>query len=292
MPNVSVIIPAYNAAQYIRETLDSVLAQTYRDREILVVDDGSTDDTLDVLRSYGDQIVLLRQDNEGPAAARNLAAKRAKGTWLAFVDSDDIWLPEKLERQLAECGRYAISHTNSVFVGGGVDGVVKTAITPQFGGWVCERLLLGNFITTSTVMVRKSAFHDCGGFDVSYRCVQDWPLWLSLCAKHELGYVAEPLIHYRLREGSITMNSRRTLEARTRVLREAFAPGGVGFDHEELRRPAFANTYLVAVHYAAQSGARWIPVNYAFHALCYQPANLTHWKWLLKACSVAVGFKY
>ena len=100
MPTVSVVIPAYNAEEYIAETLDSVLSQNYSDYEILVIDDGSTDHTGEVLAHYGDRIHLFQKPNGGPASARNLGLKHARGRYIAFLDSDDLWHPEKLARQV------------------------------------------------------------------------------------------------------------------------------------------------------------------------------------------------
>src|SRR5688572_33231336 len=102
MPTVSVVIPAYNAAAFIRETIDSALAQTYRDFEVIVVNDGSTDDTMARLREFGSRIRVHEQSNSGVATARNSGVKIATGSWIAFLDSDDLWMPQKLERQLAD----------------------------------------------------------------------------------------------------------------------------------------------------------------------------------------------
>ncbi len=188
MTTVSVIIPAYNAERFLRETVDSALNQTYRDTEVLVIDDGSTDETPGILDAYGDRIRVLRQANQGRAAACNAGVETARGEWIAFLDADDLWLPEKLERQMGECSQFAISHTNSFFFGEQFpEDVLKTSVTPQYGGWVLELLLLDNFVTCSSVMIRREVYRDHGGFDPTFRSFEDWPLWLKVCAEHELG---------------------------------------------------------------------------------------------------------
>ena len=121
-PKVSVIIPAYNAAPYLAETLASVFAQSYPDYEIIVVDDGSTDDTLAVLEQFADRITLIRKPNGGPASARNAGLRQARGELLAFLDGDDLWLPDKLaaqvERDDSEIGRRAHDAQQAVLAAG------------------------------------------------------------------------------------------------------------------------------------------------------------------------------
>ncbi|MBN1912735.1 MAG: glycosyltransferase family 2 protein [Pirellulales bacterium] len=289
---ISVVIPAYNASRHIHETLDSVLAQTFTDYEIIVIDDGSTDHTPEILKQYGANITVVRQTNRGRAAACNAGVRIARGEWIALVDADDVWLPEKLEQQVVECGNYAMSYTDSVTFGENCEEVVKSLVTPAYSGYVVGELLLGNFITGSSVVIRKDVFLEEGGFDESYCCVQDWPLWLKICAKHELGYLAEPVVRYRIHDEATSANARRTVMTRNRVLREAFGPGGVGEPYRHLRRAAYANSYLVGVHYAGMAGNGGFATSCALHAVLAQPTRQANWKWLAKALSIAMGFNY
>lgn len=163
-----------------------------------MIDDGSSDDTIDIVKSYGDRIVLLQQANAGSAAARNTGAT-AKGTWLAFLDADDLWEPDKLELQLAATGDAAMSHTDWYFFGPeqkkGIRGSDRAA---KYSGQVLSELVVNNFIATSTALLRKSAFEEAGGFDTSLRALQDWDLWLKVASRHEIICLDEPLMHYRV----------------------------------------------------------------------------------------------
>jgi glycosyltransferase involved in cell wall biosynthesis len=293
MATVSIVIPAYNAAKYLRETLDSALNQTYRDAEVIVVDDGSTDETPRILEQYGDRIQVLRQENHGRAAACNTGARAARGEWIAFLDADDIWLPDKLQRQVSECSQYAISHTNSFFFGEYFkDDVLKTSVTPQYGGWVLDRLLVGNFVTCSSVMMRREVYHYYGGFDTTFRYAEDWPLWLKVCAEHELGYVERPLVRYRVHEASKSRTVRHTIFAHLRIMEEAFAPGGVAHDRVALRRSALSSCYRVNAHYAAEVGDWTFSMLCAVRSLRYEPFVSRTWKTLIKAGLIPLGVKY
>ena len=117
LKSISVVIPAYNAAKFLHETIASVLAQTYPPSEVIVVDDGSTDCTMDVVRAFGGKVILIEQDNKGTAAARNRGIREARGEYIAFIDHDDFWLPQKLERQIEFLTKqnYNWIYCNSIF---------------------------------------------------------------------------------------------------------------------------------------------------------------------------------
>ncbi len=172
-PSVSVIIPAYNAAGHIEATLESVLCQTVPASEVLVVDDGSKDHTADLAERFPLPVRVLRKSNGGPASARNLGARESHGEWLAFLDADDAWLPEKLERQLPLCSDPKVGLIHS---------------TPPAWG-TPERLTFSdlwerNRIVNSTVLVRRQAFEAVGGLDEDRELigVEDYNLWLRIAA--------------------------------------------------------------------------------------------------------------
>ena len=173
---ITAIIPAYNASKAIDAAIESVLAQTYPAWEILVVDDGSTDDTADCVSRYSHPVRLFKQANAGPAAARNRGAKEAAGDWFAFLDADDIWLPEKLARQIA----YAADPQVGIVCGRkrAAPGVTEVEFLSFDVLWQKNRI--GN----STVMIRREAFEQVGGFDEGRDLisVEDYNLWLRLAA--------------------------------------------------------------------------------------------------------------
>ncbi len=204
-PLVSVIIPAYNATAFLGETLDSVLAQTYPNLEIIVVDDGSTDATPELLDSYGDRIRVLRQANAGQAAARNHGAREARGELLAFLDSDDLWDPDKIARQVELLGRFpaalAVYCDHRTIDAQGRPVASNAALDyPRASGDMLRALLLGCcIITPGLVLLRRHAFDASGGFDEAplMRGHEDYALWLRLATQGSFVYSPDTLVSYR-----------------------------------------------------------------------------------------------
>ncbi|MDP7565470.1 MAG: glycosyltransferase family A protein [Candidatus Marinimicrobia bacterium] len=193
-PDISVIIPAFNRAHTLPKALDSVLSQTLKPREIIVVDDGSTDETNAVLANYPG-LCIISQDNRGVSAARNMGIKKAGGEWLAFLDSDDEWLKEKLEKQWdAICiDDKLICHTEEIWIRNG-QRVNPMKKHKKFGGIIYERCLPLCVISPSSVMIHRSVFEDVGVFDESLEVCEDYDLWLRICAKYSILFIDEPLI--------------------------------------------------------------------------------------------------
>jgi len=204
-PLVSVIIPAYNAAAFLGETLDSALAQTYPNLEIIVVDDGSTDATPEILESYGDRIRVRRQTNAGQAAARNFGARESHGELLAFLDNDDLWDPEKIARQVALLSRFpdalavycdhrAINAQGQPLSSSGALGYQRAS------GDILKAMLLSCcIITPGLVLLRRRAFDEVGGFNQSQlmRGHDDYDLWLRLATRGSFIYSPDTLVSYR-----------------------------------------------------------------------------------------------
>ncbi len=207
-PAISVVIPAHNACSTIRPTVSSVLGQTYREFELIVVDDGSTDDTAGVVESFGDdRIVCLHVEHRERAVARNKGIAAAKGKYIAFLDADDLWLPRKLEKQLAvleanpEIGLvYGDLYYFDDATGQDVTFFGKTRSLHR-GEIALHLLLKANFIQSPTVVVPKSVFHQVGLFDPGLVPIEDWDMWLRIAAGYPIDYVPEPLARYRLHQG-------------------------------------------------------------------------------------------
>ncbi|MFA6142101.1 MAG: glycosyltransferase [Candidatus Omnitrophota bacterium] len=218
MPKISVVIPLYNGKKFIVETIDSVLAQTRKDYEIIVVDDGSTDGAYEeIWKLYGEKIRLFRQENQGIAAARNKAILEARGEFIAFLDHDDIWLPTKLEKQMrmfeANPG-VGLVYSNSVILDeGGIRNRTIFDIEPPKRGHAFYDLLKADFIPVMTAITRKDILLDAGLFDKKFIVAEDWDLFLKIARKHEIDYIDEVLVKYRVHAAS---HSRK----RTLMLRE------------------------------------------------------------------------
>jgi teichuronic acid biosynthesis glycosyltransferase TuaG len=211
MPKVSVIIPCFNSQNTIKETVESVLVQTMQDFEVIVVDDGSTDDTKQALSDYGDRVKYLYRENGGQSAARNTGIRAARGEILAFVDSDDLWYPEKLEKQIrildeqkldwCYCDCLYFRDNDSFNL-----GKHSELFYPAKVGWIVKSLLMGNCIASPTPVIRRSVFERCGLFDESpqFRIGEDWEMWLRIAAQYPVGYSAEVLAKHREHAGSVS----------------------------------------------------------------------------------------
>ena len=195
-PRVSVIIPVYNGERYFARTIESVLAQTYSAKEIVIVDDGSRDTSQEVIARYlhHSNVHLVTQKNAGVAAARNTGISAAAGEYIALVDQDDLWLPDKLARQVEYLDAHpeiALVHSNIHFIdeaGERIPDPEWAWVAPTFGQ-VLPELVKQNSICTCTVLLRKSVLEQVGLFRQELAPADDWDLWLRIAAKHPIGFV-------------------------------------------------------------------------------------------------------
>ena len=195
--SVSVIIPTHNRARQVVKAVDSVLAQSAPVYEVIVVDDGSDDESLSALASYGEKIRVLRQENRGVSSARNLGIGAAGGEWLALLDSDDQWLPEKLARQLAfhkENPEILISQTDEQWVRDGRPVNKARRFVQKAEGWIFEPSLAMCHVSPSAVLIHRSVFDQVGLFDEGLPACEDYDLWLRVARRYPVGLVDEPLI--------------------------------------------------------------------------------------------------
>lgn len=225
MPRVSVVMPTFNCALYVGRAVDSVLNQTYRDYELVVVDDGSTDNTADIVARYEDKITYCYQNNSGVSAARNRALKNSGGEFIAYLDADDLWYPQKLERQIEfldghkECGllhsEVSVIDEQNEIVHARFNGETARAV-PQ--GYCKDDLLRRCHIQTPTVIERRKCIEKIGGFDERLPITQDYMHWIMIALDGwAFGYIDEPLAMYRWRAGSLMSSKRRVLEDHVRM---------------------------------------------------------------------------
>jgi len=218
IPRISVVIPTYNSASSLREAIESVLRQTYADFEIVVIDDGSTDDTGCVVRSFGDRVCYWRQDNRGVSAARNHGIKKSRGQYVAFLDSDDLWLPGKLAEQIPLLDRdpeIGLVYSDWTVVSEQI--VLEPSYLsklPAASGHVFDELVQSGFILTSGTVVRRRCLEDVGDFDETLSIAQDYDLWLRICYRWKIALVNKPLVIKRSWDGSLSSNSLKTAAER------------------------------------------------------------------------------
>ena len=208
-PTVSVVIPTYNRAALLREALESVFAQSFSDYEVIVVDDGSTDGTPRMIEQYADRVLYIWQENRGAAEARNRGTAAARGEWIAFLDSDDMWHREKLARCLERAGSEAeaaiIFHPMVEIDDAGrrVRGRSKRAVE----GRIVDELFAHCFVHTPTVVVRRKVLEEVGGFDSELTVCEDYQLWLRMALRHAFSMVAEPLALRRLHQKRLSKST-------------------------------------------------------------------------------------
>ena len=227
-PKVSVIIPTYNRADLIKETIQSVFDQTFQSFEIIIVDDGSTDNTRQVVKNINSpKIKYIYQDNSGrPAHARNRALKETRGEYIAFLDSDDLWLPHKLELQVKFLDKHQdvglVYSQAKIF--GKTKGIFAIPPVARFArtGWMFDELLKINFIPTLTTLVRKKCLDRIGYFDEDpgLTSIEDYELWLRLSKEYQIGFIDQLLAEYRVHSTNLSGDFLKRLKYRLYMLQK------------------------------------------------------------------------
>jgi glycosyltransferase involved in cell wall biosynthesis len=283
---VTVVIPAYNAGAFVAEAVASALNQTYPMMEIVVVDDGSADNTAGVLRQFGNTIRVIRQSNSGSAAARNRALAEASGEFIAFLDADDCWHPAKIERQLDCLRRYqnaVLVHTAVKYLT--ADG--RGASWPQrfdparYAGRCTIPLLQNNGITASSVLVRRSALPSPAFRERRNGC-EDWDLWLRLSLVGLFECVRDPLTFYRLYVGwsaNQKMMQRSAVQVLESFVEEPLSDGErcEAMRQLKLARLAYANTVYDEGHFTeakelfSKAGLSWSSTDLQRRLACWLP---------------------
>jgi glycosyltransferase involved in cell wall biosynthesis len=220
-PLVSCIVPARNAERFLAATIDSVLAQRVGPIELIVVDDGSTDGTRAVVEQFGPPVTLIAQAHAGVYPARNRALRHARGELVAFIDSDDAWLPDKLEAQVPLMRRREVGLVfgDAVHVTAPRDGALRTGLTsfrvaPPRRRRAAGRFAWCNFVPTCTVLVRRSCLEEAGGFSEARDLSADYLAWFRIALRHHLDYVDRPVVEYTVHADGISFDLGRSIAAR------------------------------------------------------------------------------
>ncbi len=279
MPVISIIMPAYNVERYIDQAIDSVLSQSDRDWELVIVDDGSTDGTADVVGRYQDaRISVIRQQNQGLAGARNTGILAARGELVALLDSDDRWRPRFLEmmrRLAAERPDAAVYYCRAR----GIDA--DGAELPQvFGGSptssdrLYDTLVRANFLIPSTIVCRRSAILRAGLFDRSLRSCEDWDLWLRMLPGHTFAGTVECLTEYRVHGGTLSTNPHGMQSASRAVVEKHFgSDDGREATWQSVKRRAYGGLYRYYVLTSVQRQGDWkAAADYLLRAVQVDPS--------------------
>lgn len=287
---------AFNAVRYIGEALASIRDQTFQDVEVVLVDDGSTDGTLAEAERFNDAInlVIVRQANQGPSAARNAGIKRARGQYCAFLDADDVMLPELLATQVAlfdaHPGLGLVLTDVSTFDERGTIRSNHWNFSAMPNDSVLDRLLLENFVTTSAVMAPTRCLLEAGLFSEDRRVAEDYELWLRLAVRWQVACIDRPLVRYRYTAGSLSSDklysARCALDVIETFWREYpdYKAGHIDVLHRSLARHL-----RNAGSAAAVQGKRAIAFGYLCKALWHQPLALDSWKSMVKTLVLPSG---
>jgi glycosyltransferase involved in cell wall biosynthesis len=259
LPRVSVIIPTYNRPDLLRMAVGSALAQTYPAVEVIVVDDGSTDDTGTVMAEYAGQVIYLKQANQDVAAARNAGIRAACGEYLTFLDDDDMILPTKIERQvqvLTSHPRAGLVHCRFYHMDKG--GNLLSKVGPLPAGEVLKELLCRNFIWVGAPLVRRQCLERVGLFDEDIPAIcADWDMWLRIAqAGYPFDCVQEPLGAYRVQRGSMLANVATLEQAILAVLDKVFANPQLPADVAAVKAQAYG-TWRFWISWRCYAASRW-----------------------------------
>lgn len=306
MSKISVIIPSYNCELYIAETISSVLNQTHKDLELIVVDDGSTDRTREIVASFGTSVRLIAQANAGRCVARNLGIREASGEFICLMDHDDYWFADKLSLQVTEFERnpeaggcyspYIIWHKNDDGEFPAPDSFDLAAypegIDDDLSGWIYHHFLIDIYMLTSSAMFRAEVFQRCGVYDESLPYSEDWELWLRISREYPLIRLHRPTTLYRqhAEQGNRVI---RDVDYRTELLTQTEKKWGLcSRDGRCVTRRQFLDQ-LSSYHLSfalghLQFGKRqiairsflkaWLARPLNFKCLAYIPAALLGWR--------------
>ncbi|KPQ30448.1 MAG: Glycosyltransferases involved in cell wall biogenesis [Marinobacter excellens HL-55] len=288
-PLVSVITPTYNRADFIREAVESVLAQSYPHFEFLIVDDGSTDNTSEVLEPYlkDERVRLFWQENQGQSVARNVALAQARGEFVCFLDSDNYWPTDKLEAQVRLFKEYPetdVLYGDNVIINEQGDEVSRDNMS-RYSGRIARHMIKDNCVAMNTTMARRHCFDELGGMSGKRRVADDYDLWLRFSAKYQFRYEPEYWAWYRVMEDQISSDKTQRFKVNEAIIRDfrrdyREALGRSEFDD------GFAHFFIRKGRYLASVGKRQDGLREIFKAVRYAPANMNVWRALL-----AVMFK-
>lgn len=284
MPKVDVIIPAYNAARYLPTAIESVMAQTFEDWQIVVVDDGSTDNTAEVVAPFlerlGPKIKYIKQPNAGVSAARNTAIRNSSSELLAMLDADDVWVSNRLSESLG-CfeGRPQVGLSYGFNTTIDLEGrIINTYDQRQENaeGRIAPYLYMRRVdLPCCTVTLRRKCIDEVGMFDETLRITEDRDLWLRIALRYEVALVPKVIAHYRTSPDSLTTNSERMLNAQVQFIEKHYGLPGCG---AMARRIALSRIYKQQAEGLAFRQQPWAALMNSLRAVALYPLEVNNFR--------------
>ena len=292
MMSVSIVVAAYNAEKTIAETVQSLIDQTYPDKEIIITNDGSEDNTPQILDDFAARfpglVQAIHQTNQGQSIARNAALARAKGDFIAFMDADDIWAPNKIERQVEFLTRnpeYGLVYTEGRYIDAAGNKMERFDCSTDFTGNCFETLYVKNNIVGTSVMTRRAILDEVGTFVPELRACENWELWTRISHKYPITFIDEELSFYRRHGSNMTSNIDKMRENRLKAVEHNHRQYRDTVPNEPkltslsyyMAHRGFAGEYLGGLHLAK---ARQNIVQAPKH----RPQDVQLWGWYVQAC--------
>lgn len=280
-PMVTIITPTYNRADFILQAVDSVLLQTYTNFEFLIVDDGSTDDTRDILQPVqaDSRVRYFHQDNQGQSVARNLALSEAKGEFVCFLDSDNYWPAEKLEQQVelfSQHPEYDVIYGDIVFIDEN-DHEVSRKNMRRYSGHIAKFMIRDNCVSMNTAMARRRCFDELGAMSGRRRVADDYDLWLRFSARFQFLYVPKFLAYYRVMDDQISSDKTRRFDSNWQIITDFRREFPNAMSEQEFDS-GIAAFHCRKARYLATQGSRGQATTEMLKALWLQPLRRASWR--------------
>ena len=287
IPLVSVVIASYNMGHYVCQAVDSVLAQDYSNVEVIVVNDGSVDDTREHLKKYdaNERVKIIHQPNGGQTVAKNRGLQEATGEFIGFCDADNYWLPGKLSRQLdvfAERPDIGVVYGDLSLIDEN-GNLLPTNPVCRYSGKITGRLLCDNFVTFNTTLIPRTVLKKVGGFDEQLRMGIDYELWLRISVQYEFFYLQEPLVAYRIWGGQMSNRVGERFENFFRLMNNFLERYPDSVSPAEVKR-GWAHTYVSRGRWKVAEKQYSEALKDYFKAFSYYPLDLRLWKSVVKLC--------
>jgi glycosyltransferase involved in cell wall biosynthesis len=294
-PRVSVVMATYNMGRFLGDAIDSVVGQDHRPLELIVVDDGSTDDTGAVLERYAGRpdVRIVRQANGGQTVAKNRGLQEASGDFVGFCDADNLWLPGKISKQLPHFdadGRVGVVYGECDLIDGAGNPVAYRPMT-RYEGRITRQLVLDNFVTFNTALVTRRALDWAGGFNRKLRMAIDYDLWLRISTQFEFRFLPEPLAKYRVWEGQMSHDLEGRFKNAFLLLEDFFAEFPWAASATDRRR-AWAHSLVSRARWRSSCGEHSLARRDLLAALGQWPLDLRAWKSVARLAVNAVGRRH